>query len=428
MRTIRLIALNLLLLGLLPLAGQTTYLHCGQLFDATDESLQSKMTIVVEGNKIVRVEAGYTRPGEGGIAIDLKDQTVMPGLMDMHVHIEGESSPTRYMDQFRLDPPDVALRATQYTQRTLEAGFTTVRDLGGTGVNVSLRNAIDRGYVIGPRIVTAEKAIGTTGGHADPTNGVNRVLRGDPGPDDGVVNSAEDARKAVRQRYKNGADCIKITATGGVLSVAKDGSGPQFIDEELDAIVATANDYGMHTAAHAHGKEGMLRAVRAGITSIEHGTMMDDEVIELMVEKGTFYVPTISAGRFVAEKAKIDGYFPAIIRPKALAIGPLIQETFSRAYRGGVKIAFGTDSGVSPHGENAQEFEYMVEGGMPAAEALLSATVVSAELIGRSDELGTIEAGKLADIIAVPGNPLEEISVMRKVSFVMKDGTIHKAL
>ena len=428
MRTIRLIALNLLLLGLLPLAGQTTYLHCGQLFDATDESLQSKMTIVVEGNKIVRVEAGYTRPGEGGIAIDLKDQTVMPGLMDMHVHIEGESSPTRYMDQFRLDPPDVALRATQYTQRTLEAGFTTVRDLGGTGVNVSLRNAIDRGYVIGPRIVTAEKAIGTTGGHADPTNGVNRVLRGDPGPDDGVVNSAEDARKAVRQRYKNGADCIKITATGGVLSVAKDGSGPQFIDEELDAIVATANDYGMHTAAHAHGKEGMLRAVRAGITSIEHGTMMDDEVIELMVEKGTFYVPTISAGRFVAEKAKIDGYFPAIIRPKALAIGPLIQETFSRAYRGGVKIAFGTDSGVSPHGENAQEFEYMVEGGMPAAEALLSATVVSAELIGRSDELGTIEAGKLADIIAVPGNPLEEISVMRKVSFVMKDGTIYKTL
>ncbi len=425
MRTINLFLFSLLVCGLTPMTAQTTYLHCGQLFDATSSTLKSKMTIVVEGNTITSVQEGYTRPDGDAEVVDLKDHTVMPGLMDMHVHLEGQSSPTRYMDQFRLDPPDIALRATQYTRRTLEAGFTTVRDLGGSGVNVSLRNAIDRGFIVGPRIVTAEKAIGTTGGHADPTNGMNRVLRGDPGPDDGVVNSAEDARKAVRQRYKNGADCIKITATGGVLSVAKDGSGPQFVDIELDAIVATANDYGMHTAAHAHGKEGMIRAVRAGITSIEHGTMMDQEVIDLMVEKGTYYVPTVSAGKFVAEKAQIDGYFPAIIRPKALAIGPMIQETFARAYAGGVKIAFGTDSGVSPHGENAQEFEYMVEAGMPAVEAILSATVVSAELIGRSDELGTIEEGKLADIVAVPGNPLEDISVMREVSFVMKDGKVY---
>jgi imidazolonepropionase-like amidohydrolase len=345
--------------------------------------------------------------------------------MDMHVHIEGEMSPNRYVEQFRMNPEDVALRATIYTRRTLEAGFTTVRDLGGTGVNVSLRDAINKGYIDGPRILTAEKAIGTTGGHADPTNGVNHVLRGDPGPAEGVINGVEDARKAVRQRYKNGADCIKITATGGVLSVAKDGSGPQFVDEELEAIVATAKDYGMHTAAHAHGKEGIIRAVNAGITSIEHGTLMDNEVMQLMVDKGTYYVPTLSAGLFVAEKAKTPGYFPAIIVPKAISIGSKLQATFGEAYRAGVRIAFGTDSGVSPHGDNANEFIYMVDAGMPAVEALLSATAVNAELIGRADELGTIEAGKLADIIAVPGNPLSDISVMTKVSFVMKDGTIY---
>lgn len=409
------------------LTAQTTYLHCGQLFDATSKALQTKMTVVLEGNQITNVAKGYLRPTEeGATVIDLKDHTVMPGLMDMHVHIEGQSSPTRYVEQFRMDPEDVALRATLYTTRTLEAGFTTVRDLGGTGVNVSLRDAINKGYIVGPRIITAEKAIGTTGGHADPTNGVNSVLQGDPGPAEGVVNGVEDARKAVRQRYKNGADCIKITATGGVLSVAKDGSGPQFVEEELEAIVATAKDYGMHTAAHAHGKEGIMRAVRAGITTIEHGTLMDEEVMKFMVEKGTYYVPTLSAGIFVAEKAKIDGYFPAIIRPKALSIGPKLQETFGEAYRAGVRIAFGTDSGVSPHGENAKEFGYMVDAGMPAAEALLSATTVNAELIGRADELGTIEQGKLADIIAVPGNPLEDISVMTRVAFVMKDGVVYK--
>ncbi len=408
------------------LAAQTTHLHCGQLFDATSNELQSKMTIVVEGNKITNVAKGYLRAADSITVIDLKDQTVMPGLMDMHVHIEGQSSPTRYVEQFRMNPEDVALRATIYTKRTLDAGFTTVRDLGGSGVNVSLRNAINQGFIVGPRIVTAEKAIGTTGGHADPTNGVNHVLQGDPGPAEGVINGVEDARKAVRQRYKNGADCIKITATGGVLSVAKDGSGPQFVDEELEAIVATAKDYGMHTAAHAHGKEGIMRAVNAGITSIEHGTLMDEEVMALMAEKGTFYVPTISAGKFVAEKAKIDGYFPAIIRPKALSIGPQLQATFGQAYRAGVRIAFGTDSGVSPHGENGKEFAYMVEAGMPAAETLLAATIVSAELIGREDELGTIEKGKLADIVAVSGNPLEDINVMTKVSFVMKDGVIYK--
>jgi imidazolonepropionase-like amidohydrolase len=413
-------------LGFSPILAQKTYLHCGQLIDCTNENVQSEMTIVVEGKKIVAVEKGYLRAEAGATVIDLKSQTVMPGLMDMHVHIEGESNPRAYINRFTMNDADVALQSTVYAKRTLMAGFTTVRDLGGSGVNVSLRNAISKGIVDGPRIYTVEKAIGTTGGHADPTNGVRKELMNDPGPKEGVVNSVEDAKKAVRQRYKNGADLIKITATGGVLSVAKDGQGPQFKLDEIEAIVSTAKDYGMTTAAHAHGAEGMKRAVIAGITSIEHGTLMTTEVMDLMKEKGTYFVPTISAGRFVMEKAKVEGYFPAIIVPKAAAIGPQIQKTFAEAYKRGVKIAFGTDSGVSPHGDNGKEFIYMTEAGMPAIEAIISATKTAAELIGAQDNLGTIEAGKLADIIAVPDNPLENIETMTKVKFVMKEGKVYK--
>ncbi len=241
-----------------------------------------------------------------------------------------------------------------------------------------------------------------------------------------MVNGIEDAQKAVRHRYKNGADVIKITATGGVLSVAKSGQNPQFTEMEIKAIVDMGKDYGMHVAAHAHGAEGMKRAIRAGVRSIEHGTLMDDEAIELFKKHGTYYVPTILAGITVAERAKIDDYFPALVRPKAAAIGPKIQETFSRAYKAGVKIAFGTDSGVSPHGINAQEFELMVEGGMPPMEAIQSATKVTAELLGIDDELGTLEKGKTADVVAVDGDPLKDISVMQKVVFVMKEGRIYK--
>lgn len=384
------------------------------------------MTVIIEGKTIAGVEKGYSKPAAGDKVVDLKEKTVMAGLMDMHVHIEGESSPGTYLRRFTYNDADIALQSTVYAKRTLMAGFTTVRDLGGSGVNVSLRNAINKGLVVGPRIYTVEKAIGTTGGHADPTNGVRDDLKGDPGPKEGVVNSAEDAKKAVRQRYKNGADLIKITATGGVLSVAKDGQGPQFDMEELKAIVSTAKDYGMTTAAHAHGAEGMRRAVLAGITSIEHGTLMTPDIMDLMKEMGTYYVPTISAGKFVAEKAKVKGYFPAVIVPKASSIGPQIVSTFSKAYKAGVKIAFGTDCGVCPHGDNGKEFIYMNEGGMPAIEAILSATVTASQLLGVEDELGTIETGKLADIIAVPGDPRENIETMTNVKFVMKEGVIYK--
>lgn len=406
-------------------AQSITYIHCGTLLDMTSLNPKSEMTIIIEDDKISAIEEGYKKANQDINIIDLKNYTVMPGLMDMHVHIEHESSPKRYEEKFRHNDADIAFRAAKYAQKTLRAGFTTVRDLGGSGVNVSLRNAINLDYVEGPRIYTAEKSLATTGGHADPTNGVRNDLKGNPGPKEGVINSVEDAYKAVRQRYKNGADCIKITATGGVLSVAKDGSGPQFTLEEVKAVVNAAKDYGMTTAAHAHGVEGMRRAIEGGITSIEHGTMMNDELMELMKKHGTYYVPTISAGKFVAEKAAIPGFYPAVIVPKALAIGPMIQQTFAKAYKKGVKIAYGTDTGVSYHGDNGKEFFYMVEAGMPAIETIYSATVSAADLLNISDILGTIEKGKLADIVAVKGNPLENIRLMENIDFVMKGGQVY---
>ena len=293
-------------------------------------------------------------------------------------------------------------------------------------MNISLRNAINRGDVEGPRIFTSGKAIATTGGHADPTNGMKKDLMGDPGPKEGVVNSVEDARKAVRQRYKNGADNIKITATGGVLSVAKSGQNPQFTLEEIEEICKTAKDYGMTIAAHAHGDEGMKRAIIGGVTTIEHGTLMSEETMELMKKYGTYYVPTITAGKEVAEKAKIEGFYPEVVVPKALEIGPKIQETFSKAYKKGVKIAFGTDAGVFRHGDNGKEFGYMVEAGMPAMEAIQSATITSAKILGVDDKLGEIKAGFLADIIAVNDNPTQNVKTMENVVFVMKEGVIYK--
>lgn len=406
--------------------AQDLYIHCGQLIDVDDKTIAKEQTLVVSNTLIKNILDGYAIPSGNIKIIDLKDKVVMPGLMDMHVHIEGQLSPKSYEEEFRMNKEDVALRATTYCSKTLESGFTTVRDLGGSGVNVALRNAINNGHIIGPRILTAEKAIATTGGHADPTTGVKDDLKGDPGPEDGVINSPEDAYKAVRHRYKNGADCIKITSTGGVLSVTKNGQGPQFTIEEIAAVVAASKDYGFVTAAHAHGKEGMRRAIVGGIHSIEHGTLMDEEIMDLMVKHGTYLVPTLTAGRFVLEKAKIPGYFPPVIVPKAISIGEQMKIGFGEAYRKGVKIAYGTDTGVSPHGENAKEFLYMVEYGMDPMDAIQSATKNAAELMQMYDEVGSIAIGKIADIIAVDKNPAESIETMLDVKFVMKNGEIYK--
>ncbi|HNR74066.1 MAG TPA: amidohydrolase family protein [Cyclobacteriaceae bacterium] len=406
--------------------AQRTLIHCGSLIDGKSKTLQSQVTIVVEGNKIVSVDKGFTKAGKDDKLIDLSKKTVMPGLIDMHVHLESETSKGGQIKRYTFNEADFAFQSTVYARKNLMAGFTTVRDCGGSGVNISLRNAVNAGTVVGPRIFTAGKGVATTGGHGDPTNGSRRDLMGDPGPKEGVINGPDDARKAVRQRYKDGADFIKITATGGVLSVAKDGSGPQFTQEEVNAIVEAAKDYGFHTAAHAHGAEGMKRAVLAGITTIEHGTLMSEEVMDLMIQKGTYHVPTIIAGRSAAEYAKIPGYYHPLVVPKAIEIGSRIQENFGKAYKRGVKMAFGTDAGVFPHGENAREFGYMVEGGMPAIEALLCAMQVNANILGMGDKIGSIEKGKLADIVAVNEDPTKNIKTMEKVTFVMKDGVVYK--
>ncbi len=419
-------SLLLTLLICLNLAAQRTYIWCGIMIDGTGSQPRNNVTIVVEGNKIRGVENGFTSPSTNDRTVDLKTRTVMPGWIDMHVHMEHETNPNRYMEPFTLNPADYAFQSVQFAETTLMNGFTSVRDLGGTGVNISLRNAINKGTIRGPRIYTAGKSIATTGGHADPTNGYRKDLMGSPGPTEGVVNSPEEGRKAVRQRYKDGSDLIKITATGGVLSMAKSGSNPQFTEEEIKAIVETANDYGFKVAVHAHGAEGMKRAIRAGVHSIEHGSLMDDEAISLFLKHGTWYVPTITAGQAVGDSAKKPGYYPAIVVPKALEIGPQIKNTFTRAYKAGVKIAFGTDAGVFRHGLNWREFVYMIEAGMPALEAIKSATANAAELLGEKDKLGTIENGKLADIIAVDGNPLKDVNAFGRVVFVMKDGMIYK--
>jgi len=409
------------------IAYADTLIHAGKMIDGISVTVIENVTLRIKESKIQKIEAGFIDPDPNDTLIDLRDQTVLPGLIDTHVHLTGEYNENSRLKRFISNEADYALDSALYAKKTLEAGFTVVRNLGDTyNVTIALNKAIKSNKVPGPMIFTAGKTLSSTGGHGDPTNGWAKIIMGNPGPNEGIVNGVEDARKAVRQRYKDGADWIKITATGGVLSVAKSGENPQFTDDELTAIVETAKDYGMRVAAHAHGSEGMKRAVLAGVASVEHGTYMNREIMDLMIDRGTYYVPTLLASDWVAEKAEIDGFFPELVRPKAAEIGPVALGTFTDAYNYGVPIVFGTDTGVSAHGDNAQEFALMVQGGMPEMEAIQSATSVAAKFLGIENTHGSIEIGKQADLIAVAKDPLRDISSLENINFVMKAGLIYK--
>ena len=411
-------------------------IHCGSLLDTAAGTLRGESTIVVEGDRIREVRAGAAdraalesaarARGATIRLVDLAGMTCLPGLIDSHTHLTMEFGPSWYSDQFRLNPADDAIRSTVYARRTLLAGFTTVRNLGDRfNESIALRNAINAGIVPGPRMFVAGRPIGTTGGHADPTNGYRLDLEGDPGPLVGVIDGPDDAWKAVRQRYKDGVDVIKIMPSGGVMDEGRNGENPQMTQAEIDAVVAAAHDYGFAVAAHAHGAEAIRRAVVGGVDSIEHGTYADDADIALMKQRGTFFVPTILAGETVAEEATRPGLLPPQVAAKAAEIGPKILATAGRVYRGGVKIAFGTDAGVYPHGENAREFALMVKAGIPAIVAIQAATTRAAELLRQPGKLGVIAPGAWADVIAVAGDPTADVTRLERVSFVMKAGTVY---
>lgn len=420
-----------------PANHDVSVLHCARLLDPAAGKMRGETSVVVADGRISELHAGTVdlpsyreaaaKAGGTFQYVDLPNATCLPGLIDSHTHLSFQTSPTGYTDQFHWNIADYAIRSTVYARRTLLAGFTTVRNVGdNANETVALRNAINAGIVPGPRIFTAGKAIGSTGGHADPTDGYRQDLAGDPGPKDGIINSPVDAWKAVRQHYKDGDDLIKIMPSGGVLDESSSADNPQMTIEEIKAVVAAAHDYGFTVAAHAHGAEAIRRAVLGGVDSIEHGTFMNAEDMKLMKEHGTWYVPTIIAGKYVEEMAQKPGYYPAQVAAKAKLVGPIIQATAGRAYRAGVKIAFGTDAAVYPHGQNAKEFKYMVDAGMPPMYVLQAATTHAAELLHKQGQLGEVAVGRGADVIAVPGNPLDDITAMQRVSFVMKDGVIYK--
>ncbi len=401
--------------------------YAGRLIDGVSDEVRTNVSVIIENDRVREVQNGKIAI-PGAEIIDLSDSTVMPGLIDCHTHLTFQLEKGRTLRDLVLSrKADMALVAATHARRTLLAGFTTVRDVGATDfIDVSLRDAIRAGTIPGPRMYVATYLLTITGGHGDFSSGFREELIPEPGFHRGVVNSPEDGVKAVRYMIKYGADHIKMVSTGGVLSLGDTQAGQQLTLAEMRAIVETAHMLGRKVEAHAHGRTGIKDALRAGVDSIEHGTYLDDEAIRLFKDGGAYLVPTISAGKWTEKKAEEPGYYPPAIAAKAKGLGTLIQNAFAKAYREQVKIAFGTDAGVYPHGQNAQEFEYMVKAGMPPIKAILSATRDAADLLGQSGNIGTIQSGRWADLVAVKGDPLTDITLLQAISFVMKEGQIYK--
>jgi imidazolonepropionase-like amidohydrolase len=410
-----------------PTMADTLLIHAGELLAIPGESPRRAQTIIVQDDRIVEVRDGYVAADEiegGARVIDLSDRFVLPGLMDMHVHLQGQMGPNRDRDTLKMSSQLMQMRSIHYAMNTLMAGFTTVRDVGSSEQEMyALRDGIAAGWIDGPRIIAAG-GVGITGGHAD-VSGVRPELM-DAWTDVNVCDGPYDCRRAARNVIKYGGDWIKITSTGGVMTQRATGTGQQMEADELSEIVLAAERMGRKVAAHAHAEEGIVAALEAGVASIEHGSYTGPAAIKLFKETGAYLVPTLLAGKTVAAAAVESDYMPQTVKDKAIRVGNDMAGNFERAHKAGVNIAYGTDSGISPHGTNAEEALLMVEAGMSEMDVIVAATVNAADLVDMSDSIGTIEAGKFADIIAVGSSPLEDISQLLDVGFVMKGGEIYK--
>ncbi len=405
------------------LSADVTLIHAGELLAVPGKAPQSEMTIIVEGDRITGVQKGYAEM-DGATVVDLRDSFVLPGLMDMHVHLQGQLGPDNDRDTLKMSSQLMQMRSLHYAMNTLLAGFTTVRDVGSSAQEMyAMRDAIEMGWVDGPRIIAAG-GVGITGGHAD-ISGVSPDLM-DHWTSPNVCDGPYDCRRAARNVIKYGADLIKITSTGGVMTERATGTGQQMEMDELREVVRAAERMGRKVASHAHEEEGIIAALEAGVASIEHGSYTGPRAIKLFKETGAYLVPTLLAGKTVATLAVEADFMPKEVKEKAIRVGNDMAGSFEKAHKAGVNIAYGTDSGISPHGTNAEEAVLMVNAGMAEMDVLVSATINAADLIDMSDSIGTIEAGKFADIIAVDGSPLDDIAELLDVGFVMKGGKVFK--